>query len=314
MPKKVLGRGLGALLAVSEVDDPDRDILNIPVQSIQPNPLQPRKLFDEEKLRELADSIREKGLIQPIVVSREGDQYSLIVGERRWRACQLVGLHTIPAIIKEAADYEKLELALIENIQREDLNSIEEATSYKELLENLNLTHEQLSAKIGKSRTAISNTLRLLKLPPEIQKDITHERLSEGHGRSLLSLSEDQAIHNARDLIIKDKLSVRQAEKLVQQINKEGLEGLKATHPETGIESDHSESRNEVIDFGVPEEVTGLSPFEETSVYTIEQSLTQYFDAEVRVKKDTGHEKGTIEIQYQSDDDLNRILRVLGIE
>ena len=219
MAKKVLGKGLGALLASPETDINEGDIIQIPINKIEPNPLQPRKLFDKEKLDELANSIKEKGLIQPIVVSQKHESYEIIVGERRWRASQLVGLQSIPAIVKDASNYEKLELALIENIQRQDLNSIEEATSYKELLESLNITQEQLSSKIGKSRTAIANTLRLLKLPEDIQIDITHERLTEGHGRSLLAIKDESSIHKVKDIIIRDNLSVRQTERLVQQVN-----------------------------------------------------------------------------------------------
>ncbi|MDH4127608.1 MAG: ParB/RepB/Spo0J family partition protein [Spirochaetota bacterium] len=318
MSKKVLGRGLGALLSSTESNNlEDSDILYIPIQNITPNSLQPRKSFDEMRLKELANSIKEKGLIQPIVVTKHGTNYELIVGERRWRASQLAGLKTIPAIIKEATNYEKLEIALVENIQRQDLNPIEEATSYKELIENLNITQEQLSIKVGKSRTAITNTLRLLKLPESIQRDITHDLISEGHGRALLAIKDNEKLHKIKDFIIIENLSVRQTEKLIQQINDgviNDLESFKVNQNLKLDENTNDENHENHITPAITTHEKQSSSLElniDNEIEEIEKELKAFLNTDVRVKNNSTKDKGKIEIQYKNRQDLERIGKLL---
>lgn len=312
MSKKVLGKGLGALLSSTENIAEENDIINISLQLIQPNSLQPRKAFNEEKLRELADSIKEKGIIQPIVVTRQDGKYEIIVGERRWRACQMAGLRTIPAILKEVSSYEKLELALIENIQRRDLNSIEEATSFKELLENLNLTQEQLSSKIGKSRTAIANTLRLLKLPESIQKDITHEILTEGHGRALLSLKNEENIFKAKNIITQKSLSVRQTEKLIQQMNDGIIQDFNSDQISSNSLSDKKDIT--LLENSNDLKSTSFELQKDLKITEIERELELYLNTTIRVKPHPTTSAGKIEIKYKNYEELERIIQLLGLK
>lgn len=216
--KHGLGKGMLALLdenAVEEIES--SQVVKISVDKIIPNRYQPRKAFSEESLVELANSIRENGIIQPVIVSDLGDgRYELIAGERRWRAAKMVGLDEIPAIIRECNEAERLEIALIENIQREDLNPIEQAMAYKEILERLSITQEELSKKIGKNRSSIANTLRLLNLPEYVRKKIITGELTEGHARAILSLDDIDKMVAFADYIIENSLSVREAEKLAK--------------------------------------------------------------------------------------------------
>lgn len=313
MAKKALGKGLGALLASQESNQINKnevrenDVNELPISSIEPNKLQPRKYFDEDRLKELAESIKEKGLIQPIVVTKkENDKYEIIVGERRWRACQIIGLKRIPALIKEASNFELLELALVENIQRHDLNSIEEAVSYKELIENLNLTQEQLSTRIGKSRTAIANTMRLLKLPDEIQKEIIQENISEGHGRSLLSLKDEEHIDKVKEKIVEESLSVRQTEKLIQEVNESGISVL---DKEKNVEELENVNSDEIIEAPQDESVEGGLLEEAEILEKIQGNLTDYFKCNVKLKSKKNQKGGKIEISYKDKEDLNRIIQ-----
>src|SRR6185369_6522 len=181
-----LGRGMAALLQVTETNEENKAYFVCPIEQIRPNRNQPRKHFAPEKLEELAASIREKGIIQPLVVTKKDGFYEIIAGERRWRASQKAGLHEIPVVIREAGDQAVLELALIENIQRQDLNAIEEAHAYRSLVEQFAISQEDVARRVGKNRTTITNSLRLLKLPDEVQRDIVEERLTMGHARALL--------------------------------------------------------------------------------------------------------------------------------
>src|SRR5210317_340676 len=227
--KQVLGRGLSALLSdsaqdINSIKDKDADklignILEIELEAIAVNPFQPRTNFNEEALKELAGSIRELGVIQPITVRKmEGNQFQLVSGERRFRASKLIGLKTIPAYVRIANDQEMLEMALVENIQRKDLDPIEVALSYRQLIEEVKLTQEQLSIRVGKNRSTVTNFLRLLKLDPIIQTGIRDGFLSMGHGRALINIYEPDLQLEVYQKIIKDKLSVRQTEQLVKSV------------------------------------------------------------------------------------------------
>ncbi|MHB8779985.1 MAG: ParB/RepB/Spo0J family partition protein [Candidatus Geothermincolia bacterium] len=217
MAKRALGKGLSALIdSANSVGEARYEVL--PVDSISPNRLQPRKRFSDEGLQELADSLREHGVIQPVIVRPRGTGYELVAGERRWRAAAAAGLTSIPAIIRESEDNRALETALIENLHREDLNCIEAANAYRQLLEEFSMTHEEISKRLGKSRTTITNTMRLLQLPVEIQATVMAGEMSEGHARALLGLGESPNQHQLAERIIEETLSVRETEEAVRRI------------------------------------------------------------------------------------------------
>jgi ParB family chromosome partitioning protein len=281
MAKKGLGKGLGALIA-SNGAEPRYEL--IPLDRIKPNPMQPRKKFSDAELEELAASILEHGVVQPVVLRPAAGGYELIVGERRWRAAGRAGLGSIPAIIKESGDSEALEEALIENLHRQDLNGIEEANAYQQLIEEFGLTQEELSQKVGKSRSAISNALRLLQLPVEIQAAVVAEEISAGHARALLSLQGDAFQAELARRIIEEGLSVRQAEEAARQ----RLLAL-------------SEGR-------------GDRPKKEKPVRLVdlESRLSTRLGARVRVFK--GKRKGRIVVDFRNEKELARILSDLGVE
>lgn len=217
MVKKTgLGKGMGALLPV--VEERGHTYFSCPIEEIRPNRNQPRKSFVPEKLEELAASIREKGIIQPLVVLKKADHYELIAGERRWRAAQKAGLREVPVVIQDVSEDTALEMALIENIQREDLNAVEEAEAYHALLERFNLSQEELAKRVGKNRSTIANAIRLLKLPTHIKRDVVEERLSMGHARALLALESAGDLQVARDAIITNGLTVRATEAFVKKL------------------------------------------------------------------------------------------------
>jgi ParB family chromosome partitioning protein len=217
--RKVLGKGLRALIPTS--DTPARGsetgILQCPLDRLSPNEDQPRQSFDEGKLKELAESIRSKGVIQPLIVRRKGDGYTIIAGERRWRAARAAGLRTVPILVKEATDAEMLELALIENLQREDLNPIEEAEAYQALVEEHGYTQEQLAERVGRQRSTVANTLRLLNLPEEIRRYLLKGELSMGHARAILGVVGNNAQLALARKVVSEKLTVRQCEELVRR-------------------------------------------------------------------------------------------------
>jgi ParB family chromosome partitioning protein len=219
--RRGLGRGLSSLIPPGEPEEQDESgMLMVPVTSISPNPLQPRTEINDQSLTELSASIREYGLIQPLIVRKDGQGgYTLIAGERRWRAAQMVGLEELPVVVKEASSQEMLELALIENIQRADLNPIEEANAYQQLIDDFALTQEDVASKVGKSRPTIANTLRLLNLPVNIQAAVMAGKISGAHARALLPLETDQSQTAIMNSIIKRELSVRQVEEIVKKIN-----------------------------------------------------------------------------------------------
>jgi ParB family transcriptional regulator, chromosome partitioning protein len=254
----------------------DENVIEVTVADIRPNPYQPRKLFDPEKLEELANSIQQYGVIQPIVVRRLSAGFELVAGERRWRASQKVGLRVIPAVIRDYSDAEMMEIALIENLQREDLNPMEEATSYKRLMEEFGLTQEEVSKKLGRSRSLIANTVRLLQLPDVIQEYVSRGTISMGHAKPLLALPViDQQIRLATQVVEED-LTVRDVEELVRTALTK-----KAKPPK-------KEKRREL------------------SLMDAEEKLKMFFGTQVKIKP--GKVKSRIEIEYYSEEDLERIL------
>lgn len=277
MSKKRLGKGLQAL--IPSIEDEKQGVTEIKINRILPNPHQPRRDFDDEKLEELAASIREHGVIQPIIVRENGDMYELVAGERRWRAAKKLGHTTIPAIIKEYTDGEVMEIALIENLQREDLNPIEEAAAYKQLMEEFGLTQDELSKKIGKSRSLIANSIRLLNLPAEIQEFLEKGAITTGHARSLLSLDDKGMQMELAKRIIEEGLTVRDIEKIVKK---------------AAVEKDKKTKK-------APETKDPL-------LLDIEERLKMVLGTQVRIKN--GRNKGKIEIEYYSGEDLERIIEI----
>ncbi len=280
MTKKRLGKGLNALIPT--MDDDRQGVEDISINSIRPNPFQPRKDFDEEKIKELAASIQEHGLIQPIVVRAKGDFYELIAGERRWRAIKMLGRQTIPAIIKEYTDGQMLEIALIENLQREDLNPIEEASAYRTLMEEFNLTQEELSNRIGKSRSVIANTLRLLNLPAEVQGMLEEGSITTGHGRTLASLENEGLQVKLARKIANEHLNVRDTEKIVKRLIN-GTDMIRKAAVE-------KEERDVLL-------------------LDIEDRLKQILGTKVKIVK--GRNKGKIVIEYYSKDEFERIIETI---
>ena len=283
-----LGRGLGALIppgAAEHRAPAGTGYREIPITAIRPNPYQPRDAFDEQALGALADSIREVGLLQPVLVRPAGDGFELIAGERRWRAAQRVGLQTIPALVRETDDNTALEQALVENLQRDDLNPLEEAAAYQQLIEDFHLTHEQVASRMGKSRAAISNTLRLLQLPPSIQRALREGQLTMGHARALLG-TPDRAFQEAMaKRIVKEDLSVRQVE-----------EAVRARHDGAGSK------RAAAVEVPGRMRPAGLAELEEL--------LGDHLDTRVKVRLGAGG-KGTMTIDFAGLDDLERVYRVI---
>ena len=275
--RKALGRGLSALLGTPDIEgDPFREI---DVERILPNALQPRKHFDEEGLNDLAESIRSHGVVQPIVVSPLQDGFfQLIVGERRWRAAQRAGLTRIPAVLRDSHPDSALEIALIENLQRQDLNALEEAQAYERLIVEFSLTQEEVAHRVGKNRATISNMLRLLRLPPEVQQWLCEDRLTTGHAKALLSLSDLSAIIDSARKIIQGNYSVRQAEMLVSRCSK-----------------------------GIPEkaERAEATPILDPNVKAAIHALEQALGTKVSIQENGG--KGKIEIHFYSFEEMNRI-------
>jgi len=215
--RKALGKGLSALIPEAQaLIEETEGYFSCPVELIDPNPFQPRKDFSPSELREMADSVKEKGILTPLLVSKNGDRYQLIAGERRLRAAKMAGVERVPVVVREVSPAESLELAIIENVHRKDLNPIEEAAAYQRLLEELHITQEALAKRVGKDRATIANLLRLLRLPSAIQKDLIEGRMSMGHARALAGVKSQKRQLALRDLVIKNQLSVRDLEKLVK--------------------------------------------------------------------------------------------------
>jgi ParB family transcriptional regulator, chromosome partitioning protein len=224
--RPALGRGLGALIPGGSPAE-RKGVMNLGIEQIRPNRSQPRRHFDERHIEELAESIRSKGVLLPLIVRRDSDGYVLVAGERRWRAAQKAGLRELPVMVREVTDNESFEIALIENIQREDLNPVEEAEAYKRLIEEHGLTQEELAARVGKERSTVANSLRLLRLPEAIKEAIVAGQLSMGHARALLAISDEGDLRKAADKVIAENLSVRAVEALVQRLKSRRLPGKK---------------------------------------------------------------------------------------
>jgi ParB family chromosome partitioning protein len=309
MAKPVLGRGLGALFssavpapqpappnqfqptvvapispAPAQVDSRER-VQMVPVTKVKACPFQPRKDFSEDSLKDLASSIKEQGIVQPLIVRTRGETFELIAGERRWRAAQMIGLAEVPIIVREADDRAVLELALIENLQRENLNPIEEALGYSQLIEHFKLTQEEAAAKVGKSRAVVANALRLLKLAPDLQPHVRDGRMSVGHAKVILGLTNWDEQKLAAERVLKNGLNVRQTEDLIGVLQKKS--GTKKT------------SNGSVV---------AIDPH----VAALQDKLQQAFGTKVTVKYATG--KGSIEIKFFSDDDLDRVLKIAGVQ
>ncbi|MDD3648167.1 MAG: ParB/RepB/Spo0J family partition protein [Candidatus Dojkabacteria bacterium] len=234
--KNALGKGLSALISDDSVLRDDHSYIpNLPINQIKPNPHQPRMEIKPESLLELSDTIREHGIIEPLIVTQKNDDlYELIAGERRWRAAKLAGLKKVPAVIKEVSQQEMLELAVIENVQRADLNALEEGLAFKQLADNYKLTHSQIAKKVGLSRPAVANKIRLLNLPEEVKRGLLEDKISEGHARALLGLASDDSILAAYQRILKEFLSVRDIENMVRSLN----EGRKIANTPKSIQKD----------------------------------------------------------------------------
>ncbi|WP_186002142.1 ParB/RepB/Spo0J family partition protein [Corallococcus sp. Z5C101001] len=287
--KRALGRGLSALIPQAAPAAPaptapsKAGVLKLAIESIHRDSLQPRRHFDESKLHELTESIKAQGLLQPILVRKDGDGYKIIAGERRWRASQAAGLKEIPAIVREVTEAQSFELALVENLQRADLNPIEEADGYKRLVEEFKLTQEQVAQRVGKERSTVANALRLLALPPDVKDMVADGSLSMGHARALLGVPRLPELQNLARQVTEKKLSVRDTERLVQQ------------------------GRSTKKDAGKP------APKVSPQVKALTEELQRRLGTKVRLsEKSPG--KGTLEVDFFSYDDLDRLLKLLRKE
>ena len=278
---KGLGKGISAFFPEESIHSDNR-VEYVAVSKLIVNPFQPRKIFNEEALQELAESIKEHGIIQPIVVRKKEKKYEIIAGERRFRAAKLAGLKEVPAIVKEMTEQQMMEVAILENLQREDLTPIEEAEAYSSLIENLNFTQDALAKRLGKSRPHIANHIRLLQLPEDVRKLMNEGVLSMGHGRALLGLKNKGRIAEIAQKVIAQSLNVRQLESLVHQLNE-------------GVSHETKEKVKKDI-----------------FVQATESQLREYFGTSVQVKKQKN--KGKIEIEFYSEDDLERILDILNVK
>lgn len=277
---KRLGKGLDALIPALSIQDDDK-VVEIPLNQLRANPYQPRKTFDEEAIRELAESIRQHGVIQPIIVRSVLKGYEIIAGERRFRASQYCGNATIPAVVRSFSDQQVMEIALIENLQRENLNAMEVAVAYQGLMDQFQLTQEELSMKVGKSRSHIANFLRLLSLPEEVKEYVSRGTLSMGHARALVGLKDATMIKQLAQQCIDHEWSVRELEDAVQQIDRKKKEKPKST----------TKKRDPYIE-------------------EVEESLRERYKTTVKIK--ANKEKGKIEINYYSQQDLQRLLDMLN--
>lgn len=301
MAKKALGKGLGALIQKQGSPSPiaqkatpkkdaapgthDNDVRMVPITSVIPSPLQPRKHFTESQLDDLMDSIRQHGIIQPLITRAVGDQLELIAGERRWRASKRLGLKEVPVIIRKVEDRDVLEMALIENLQREDLNPMEEAAGYVRLAKEFQLKQDKIAQRVGKSRASVANAMRLLDLAPTVQEYLTKRLLTVGHAKAILAIKDLEAQTQIAELIIKKSLTVRAAEKMAQDYN----------NPKEELKPSRHEPSS--ADLEIIKKVQG--------------QLEKDFSTKVHLHHTS--KKGRIEIEYSGSSDLNRILELLGV-
>jgi ParB family chromosome partitioning protein len=279
MNRKPLGRGLSALISTASSPQDSEEVREIETDLIRPSQQQPRTSFNEAKLQELAQSIRATGIIQPLLVRRRGGLFELVAGERRWRAAQLAGLNRVPVIVREIADDNLLELALIENIQRQDLNPVEEANAYKSLIESLGLTQDEVAQRVGRDRTFITNYLRILKLPTEIQQLLEQEKLSFGHARALLAITDPHLQRRLAQRIFKNNWSVRETERRVRQLSSSGP---------------HARPK--------PPAIT-----QDPNIRAAETKLRRHLGTQVRIVTPKTGSPGRIEIEFYSFQDLARV-------
>ena len=279
MANRGLGKGINALFPSQKQDE---TVKEIPIKELRPNPYQPRKVFNADAIEELSASIKTFGVLQPLIVRQSIKGFEIVVGERRYRASLEAGLKTVPAVVKELTDRKMMEIALIENLQRENLNPIEEAIAYQKLMKETDVTQEELSSRLGKSRSHLANFLRLLQLPDEVQEYISEGKLTMGHGRAILGLKKKEARKALADRVLNEKLNVRQLEQLITQLNQSvSRETKRGDKPD---------------------------PFLKAK----ENSLRERFGTSVSIKKTK--KKGKIEIEFFSEEDLNRILEELEKE
>ncbi|WP_304941668.1 ParB/RepB/Spo0J family partition protein [Vallitalea guaymasensis] len=284
--KRGLGKGLSALITddlEQEITDKSKGIVKININEVGPNKEQPRKKFDEDQLQELSDSIKQYGVIQPLIVIKKNKYYEIVAGERRWRAAKLAGLKEVPVIIKGYTPREKLEVSLIENIQRENLNPIEEAFAYQKLINDFKLKQDDVAEKVSKSRSAIANSMRLLNLDERVQRMIVDEMISSGHARALLAIKDGEIQYNIANRVFDEKLSVRDTEKLIKSITKP--------------KPPKKESRNDEA---------------LTAIYKdVEERFKEILGTKVTINRKS-KKKGKIEIEYYSDDELERLIELIN--
>ena len=289
--KKGLGKGLDSLIAEKLDHKVEKKIIEenvscetlVKLTLIEPGSNQPRKNFNEDSLQELADSIKQYGIIEPLIVQKNGSMYKIIAGERRWRAARIAGLKEIPVIVKKYSDEEVFEIALIENIQREDLNPIEEAIAYRKLMDEFHLKQDDIANRVGKSRVAVTNSMRLLKLDERIQQMLIEDMISAGHARALLGITENEMQYQAAVKVFDEKLSVRETEKLVKKMLEE--------KPEKPLNKREEEQNNVIY-------------------HEIEERLKSIIGSKVNINLKAGN-KGRIEIEYYSSEELERIVELI---
>jgi len=283
MARQPLGRGISALLGDSKPQEEAVPTNEIDIDLIEPNPQQPRTRFAEPDLEELAASIRANGIVQPIVVRPAGGRYQIVAGERRWRAAQRAGMRRVPVVVREIPDDKLLELALVENIQRQELNPIEEADAYRKLIEHVGLTQEQVAERVGKERTLITTVMRLLKLPNDIQRLITEGRLSLSHGRALLMTDDPKVQRTVANRVVDEDLSVRETEKAIKRGNQQ---------------KETAAARKSIVT-------------KDANLRAAETKLVRHFSTAVRITPNGKKPGGKIEIEYYGNDDLERLYDLL---
>ncbi|NPV53120.1 MAG: ParB/RepB/Spo0J family partition protein [Firmicutes bacterium] len=284
MAKGGLGKGLRALIPDANPEG-EEGVVEVGIDLLAPNPYQPRRDFDPEKLRELSESIRLHGIVQPLIVRRVGEGYQIVVGERRWRAARQAGLKKVPVILRDLDDKAMIQIALVENLQRQDLNPIEEAEAYRRLIVEFSFTQEQLAAMLGRSRPVIANALRLLSLPADIQESVSRETISVGHARALLALADEALQRSVCERVIREELSVRETEELVKRL-------ISGAGPGN-------------VSRETPVRVRRIDP----NLLDIEDRLKHALGTQVRILP--GKKKGKIEIEFYSSEDLERILALV---
>lgn len=289
LQKKGLGMGLGALMNTNDLENSSNKVHEVDINKINPNKKQPRTNFNESALQELANSIEEIGIIQPLTVKKNGDYYEIIAGERRWRAARMAGLRKVPVIVKEFDDLKTLEAALIENIQREDLNPMEEAVTYIRFSEEFNLSQEEIAKKVGKSRSTVANAMRLINLDVRVQTFVKEGKISNGHARTLLAVDDNNMQFEFAEKIIDENLSVREIEEIVKKY----------------IESKNSNDEKK------EESSNTINTETARECLRISNDLKNIFGTKVNIKNNNKKGNGKIEIEYTSADDLDRIVGLI---